>query len=193
MSLTGWNTQPLNSGQPHLPKKMGPGSQQTPLDNWEEFKADVNHNFLVAESLQDIIIQLSNLPQKTTVTAYANEFEEIHHKIQNPAQADNVHTRASFINRMKPSVAALICPEANTSVRNCAINANLIWPSNSDMCKDLVGFAFDFDFGFYLPSLNVSTSMSTHSGLPYQPTTDPGMILTQRDPLCHSVYLMSDH
>ncbi|KAJ9066434.1 hypothetical protein DSO57_1009419 [Entomophthora muscae] len=69
------------------------------------------HNFCVTESLQDIAIQLSNLPQKITITAYANEFKEIHCKIQNPAQADNVHTRASFINRMKPSVAALICPE----------------------------------------------------------------------------------
>ncbi|KAJ9090629.1 hypothetical protein DSO57_1000479 [Entomophthora muscae] len=27
---------------------------------------------------------------------------------------------------------------------NHIINAILIWPSNSDMCKDLVGFAFDF-------------------------------------------------
>ncbi|KAJ9090581.1 hypothetical protein DSO57_1001036 [Entomophthora muscae] len=65
---------------------------------------------------KDIAIQLSNLPQKTTIAAYTNKFEEIHHKIQNPAQADNVHTRASFINRMKHSVAALIRPEANTSM-----------------------------------------------------------------------------
>ena len=70
------------------------------LDNWDEFKADITHNFRVTESLQDIAIQLSNLPQKTTITAYANEFEEIHQKIQNPAQADNLHTRASFINRI---------------------------------------------------------------------------------------------
>ncbi|KAJ9064681.1 hypothetical protein DSO57_1027885 [Entomophthora muscae] len=93
------------------------GSQtEDQLDNWEEFKADITHNFCVIESLQDIAIQLSNLPHKTTITAYTNEFEEICRKIQNPAQADNVHTRASFINRMKPSVAALIRPEANTSI-----------------------------------------------------------------------------
>ncbi|KAJ9055245.1 hypothetical protein DSO57_1005654 [Entomophthora muscae] len=79
-----------------------------------EFKANITHNFCVTESLQDIAIQLSDLPQKTTITVYANEFEEIHHKIQNPAQADNVHTRVSFINRMNPSVAALIFSEANT-------------------------------------------------------------------------------
>ncbi|KAJ9087289.1 hypothetical protein DSO57_1034679 [Entomophthora muscae] len=61
------------------------------LDNWEEFKADIPYNFHVTKSLQDIVIQLSNLPQKTTIMAYANEFEEIRRKIQNPAQADNVH------------------------------------------------------------------------------------------------------
>ncbi|KAJ9083911.1 hypothetical protein DSO57_1029755 [Entomophthora muscae] len=33
--------------------------------------------------------------------------------------------------------------------------------------------------------------MSTQSGLPYHPLTDPGMISTQHDPLCHSVYLMN--
>ncbi|KAJ9059885.1 hypothetical protein DSO57_1037415 [Entomophthora muscae] len=86
------------------------------LDNWEEFKADITHNFRVTESLQDIAIQHSNLSQKTTITGYANEVEEIRRKSQNPAQADNVHTRASFINRMKPSVASLIHPEANTSM-----------------------------------------------------------------------------
>ncbi|KAJ9054278.1 hypothetical protein DSO57_1016410 [Entomophthora muscae] len=86
------------------------------LYNWEEFKANITHNFRVTKSLQGIAIQLSDLPQKTTITMYTNEFQEIHCKIQNPAQADNVHTRASFINRIKPSVAALICPEANTSM-----------------------------------------------------------------------------
>ncbi|KAJ9084313.1 hypothetical protein DSO57_1039627 [Entomophthora muscae] len=94
------------------------------LDNWEEFKADITHNFRVTESLQDIAIQLSNLPKRTTITAYANEFEEIHCKIQTPAQADNLHTRASLIDRMKPSVAALICPEANTSMPALIAEAN---------------------------------------------------------------------
>ncbi|KAJ9086526.1 hypothetical protein DSO57_1003078 [Entomophthora muscae] len=65
------------------------GSQtDNQLENWEEFKADITHNFCVTESLQDIVIQLSDLPQKTTIATYANEFEEIHCKIQNPAQAD---------------------------------------------------------------------------------------------------------
>ncbi|KAJ9053387.1 hypothetical protein DSO57_1024680 [Entomophthora muscae] len=86
------------------------------LDNWEDFKADITHNFCITKSLQDITIQLSNLPQKTTITAYVNEFEEIHRKIQTPAQDDNMHTRASFINIKKPSVAALIHPEANTYI-----------------------------------------------------------------------------
>ena len=86
------------------------------INDWEEFKKDITNNFRVTKSLQDIAIQLSNLPQKTTITAYANKFDKIRHKIQNPAQADNVHTRASFINCMKPSVAALIRPEANTSM-----------------------------------------------------------------------------
>ncbi|KAJ9061397.1 hypothetical protein DSO57_1021041 [Entomophthora muscae] len=49
------------------------GSQtEKHLDNWKEFKADITHNFCVTESLQDIAIQLSNLPQKTTITAYTN-------------------------------------------------------------------------------------------------------------------------
>ncbi|KAJ9064199.1 hypothetical protein DSO57_1032954 [Entomophthora muscae] len=64
----------------------------------------------------NIVIKLSNLPHKTTIAAYANGFNKIHCKIQNPAQADNVDTRVSFINRIKPSVAALIHPEANTSM-----------------------------------------------------------------------------
>ncbi|KAJ9060740.1 hypothetical protein DSO57_1027786 [Entomophthora muscae] len=77
------------------------------------------------------------------------------------------------------------------TVRNCAIDAILIWPLNNDMYKDLAIFAFDFGYSF--SSLNGLTPMSTHSGFPYQPVTDPGMISTQHDPLCHSVYLMSDH
>jgi hypothetical protein len=59
------------------------------IENWEEFKTDITHNFQVTELLQNIAIQLSNLPLKTTITAYTNEFEEIFHKIQNLAQADN--------------------------------------------------------------------------------------------------------
>ncbi|KAJ9066651.1 hypothetical protein DSO57_1039681 [Entomophthora muscae] len=55
------------------------------LENWEEFKADITHNFRVTESLQDIAIQLSDLPQKTTITAYAKKFKKICQKIQNPA------------------------------------------------------------------------------------------------------------
>ncbi|KAJ9089150.1 hypothetical protein DSO57_1015865 [Entomophthora muscae] len=74
-------------------------------------------------------------------------------------------------------------------VRNFAINAILIWPLNNDICKDLVGFTFNF--GNSLPSINGSVSMTTHSRLPYQPSTDPGMTSPQHDSLCHSVYLMS--
>ncbi|KAJ9081990.1 hypothetical protein DSO57_1008947 [Entomophthora muscae] len=59
------------------------------LENWEEFKLDITHNFCVTKCLQDIVIHLSELPQKTTIAAYAKKFEEIHCKIQNPAQADN--------------------------------------------------------------------------------------------------------
>ncbi|KAJ9071572.1 hypothetical protein DSO57_1035657 [Entomophthora muscae] len=58
-------------------------------------------------------------------------------------------------------------------VGNCTINAISIWPLNSDMCKDLVSFTFDF--GYSLPFLNELTSMSTHSGLPYHLLTDPGI------------------
>ncbi|KAJ9048186.1 hypothetical protein DSO57_1037563 [Entomophthora muscae] len=59
------------------------GSQtDNQLESWEELKADITHNFCVTKSFQDIAIQLSNFPQKTTITAYANEFEEIHHKIK---------------------------------------------------------------------------------------------------------------
>ncbi|KAJ9085650.1 hypothetical protein DSO57_1011799 [Entomophthora muscae] len=76
-------------------------------------------------------------------------------------------------------------------VVNCAINAIFIWPLNSDMCKDLVGFAFGF--GFSLPSLNGSDPISTHSRIPYLPFSGPGMTSPQCDPLCHYVYLMSDH
>ncbi|KAJ9073450.1 hypothetical protein DSO57_1016497 [Entomophthora muscae] len=39
------------------------------LDKWEEFKEDITHNFCVTESLLYIAIQLSNLPQKTTIMA----------------------------------------------------------------------------------------------------------------------------
>ncbi|KAJ9054587.1 hypothetical protein DSO57_1012653 [Entomophthora muscae] len=46
------------------------GSQtNNQLDNWEEFKADITHNFCFTKSLQDITIQLSDLPQKTTIAA----------------------------------------------------------------------------------------------------------------------------
>ncbi|KAJ9065017.1 hypothetical protein DSO57_1024330 [Entomophthora muscae] len=62
------------------------GSQtNNQLDNWEEFKANITYNFCITEFLQDIAIQLRDLPQKITIAAYANKFEEIHCKIQNPA------------------------------------------------------------------------------------------------------------
>ncbi|KAJ9089935.1 hypothetical protein DSO57_1008033 [Entomophthora muscae] len=76
-------------------------------------------------------------------------------------------------------------------VGNYTINAILIRPLKSDICKDLVGFAFDFRNS--LPSVNESVPMSTHPRLPYQPSTNPGMTSPQHDPLFHSVYLMSDH
>ncbi|KAJ9082928.1 hypothetical protein DSO57_1000228 [Entomophthora muscae] len=77
------------------------------------------------------------------------------------------------------------------TVRNCDINAILIWPLNNDMYKYLASFAFDFGYSF--PSLNGLTPMSTHSGFLYQPATDPGMISTQHDPICHPVYLIRIH
>ncbi|KAJ9056122.1 hypothetical protein DSO57_1036337 [Entomophthora muscae] len=77
------------------------------------------------------------------------------------------------------------------AVRNCAINAILIWPSNIDSCKDLTGFAFEFGNSF--PSANGSGPIFTHSRLSYLSVVDPGMTLSQRDTLCHSVFLMSDH
>ncbi|KAJ9052622.1 hypothetical protein DSO57_1032397 [Entomophthora muscae] len=58
-------------------------------------------------------------------------------------------------------------------------------------CKDLAGFAFKF--GNSLPSTNGSGSISTHSGLLYLSVIDPGMTSSQRDPLSHSVFLMSNH
>ncbi|KAJ9056665.1 hypothetical protein DSO57_1030629 [Entomophthora muscae] len=76
-------------------------------------------------------------------------------------------------------------------VGNCTINAILIWPSNIDSCKDLTGFAFKF--GNSLPSVNGSEPISIHSGLSFLSVNDPGMNSSQRDPLSHSVFLMSDH
>lgn len=86
------------------------------LDNWEDFKRNLANNFQVIESLQYIAIQLMDLPHKTTLTQYAADFEEIHQKILNPAQADNIHIRAAFLNHIKPSMVALIRPEQNTSM-----------------------------------------------------------------------------
>ncbi|KAJ9048838.1 hypothetical protein DSO57_1030732 [Entomophthora muscae] len=57
-------------------------------------------------------------------------------------------------------------------------------------CKDLTGFAFEFRNS--LPSANWSGSISTHSGLSYLSVVDPGMTSSQRDPLSHSVFLLSD-
>ncbi|KAJ9090458.1 hypothetical protein DSO57_1002353 [Entomophthora muscae] len=76
-------------------------------------------------------------------------------------------------------------------VKNFAINAILIWPLNNDKCKDLTGFAFEF--GSSLLSVNGSGQIFTHSRITYLPLSDPGMNSSQRDPLGHSVYLMSDH
>ncbi|KAJ9085821.1 hypothetical protein DSO57_1010161 [Entomophthora muscae] len=76
-------------------------------------------------------------------------------------------------------------------VVNRAINAILICPLNIDSCKDLPGFAFEF--GNSLPSANGSGSISTHSRLLYLFVVDPGMTSSQRDPLSHSVFLLSDH
>ncbi|KAJ9065737.1 hypothetical protein DSO57_1016478 [Entomophthora muscae] len=76
-------------------------------------------------------------------------------------------------------------------VVNYAINAILIWPLNNDMCKYLIGFAFNF--GDSLPSANGSGSISTHYGILHLPLSDPGMTSPQCDPLCHSVYLTIDH
>lgn len=86
------------------------------IDNWTDFKTDLANNFRVTESLQDIAIQLMDLPHKTSLSQYATDFEEIRRKILNPAQADNIHIRAAFLNRLKPSVVALIRPELNTSM-----------------------------------------------------------------------------
>ncbi|KAJ9078607.1 hypothetical protein DSO57_1005173 [Entomophthora muscae] len=83
-----------------------------------------------------------------------------------------------------------LAKSAITIVVNCAINAILIWPLNIDSCKDLAGFAFEF--GNFLPSLNGSGSISTHSGLLYLSVVDPGMASSQHDPLRHSVFLLSD-
>ncbi|KAJ9085143.1 hypothetical protein DSO57_1016819 [Entomophthora muscae] len=82
-------------------------------------------------------------------------------------------------------------PLGITTVGNCAINAISIWPSNNDKCKDLTVFAFDF--GNSLLSVNGSGPISTHSGIPYFPLSNPGMTSSQRDPLSHYVSLMSDH
>ncbi|KAJ9087155.1 hypothetical protein DSO57_1036071 [Entomophthora muscae] len=41
--------------------------------------------------------------------------------------------------------------------------------------------------------INELTSMYTHFKTPFLPLTDSGMSSTQSDPLCHSVYLLSDH
>ncbi|KAJ9049710.1 hypothetical protein DSO57_1021736 [Entomophthora muscae] len=46
------------------------------------------------------------------------------------------------------------------------------------------------DFSF---SVNGSGPISTHSGIPYLPLSDPGTTSSQRDPLSYSVFLMSDH
>ncbi|KAJ9056915.1 hypothetical protein DSO57_1027767 [Entomophthora muscae] len=59
------------------------------------------------------------------------------------------------------------------NVVNCATNAILIWSSNNNMCKDLVGFAFNF--GNSLSSINGSDPISTHSRILYLPLSDPGM------------------
>ncbi|KAJ9056902.1 hypothetical protein DSO57_1027915 [Entomophthora muscae] len=82
-------------------------------------------------------------------------------------------------------------PNTINFVVNCAINAILIWPLNSDICKYLAGFTFDFWNS--LPSVNGSVPIYTHSRIPYLPLSDPGMTSSQNDSLNHSVYLMSDH
>ncbi|KAJ9078696.1 hypothetical protein DSO57_1003967 [Entomophthora muscae] len=67
------------------------------------------------------------------------------------------------------------------NVENHAINAILIYPSNSDMYKDLIFLAF---------LKWVDTNVQPFQiAIPYHPSTDPGMISTQYDPLYHSVYL----
>ncbi|KAJ9055966.1 hypothetical protein DSO57_1037904 [Entomophthora muscae] len=91
-------------------------------------------------------------------------------------------------------VAIMFNPPASTpatnTVVNCTINAISICPLNIDSCEDLTGFAFEFRNS--LTSANGSGSISTHSRLLYLSVVDTGMTSSQRDPLSHSVFLLSE-